>query len=46
LCHLGNAAFRAGKTLHFDGKTETVAERDAAGFLGREYRTGFELPAV
>jgi predicted dehydrogenase len=46
LCHLGNAAFRSGKTLHFDGKSETVAEREVVGFLGREYRKGFELPAV
>src|SRR5205085_11095450 len=46
LCHLGNVAYRTGKTLKFDAKTETTDSPEANKLLGREYRKGFELPAV
>lgn len=46
LCHLGNLAFRTGKTLTFDAKTETTDSPEANKLLGREYRKGFELPKV
>ena len=47
LCHLGNVAYRTGHTLHFDAATETIKDDPAANkLLGREYRKGFELPAV
>lgn len=47
LCHLGNIAHRVGRVLTFDPKTETIAGDPAAtALLGREYRTGFELPKV
>jgi predicted dehydrogenase len=46
LCHLGNIAYRTGKTLKFDGKTETTDDPGANKLLGREYRKGFELPTV
>ena len=46
LCHLGNIAYRTGKTLKFDAKTETTDDAEANKLLGREYRKGFELPAV
>ncbi|MBN9118779.1 MAG: Gfo/Idh/MocA family oxidoreductase [Planctomycetes bacterium] len=46
LCHLGNIAYRTGKTLRFDAKTETTDSPEANKLLGREYRKGFELPAV
>jgi predicted dehydrogenase len=46
LCHLGNLAYRTGKTLKFDATTETTDAPDANKLLGREYRKGFELPAV
>jgi predicted dehydrogenase len=46
LCHLGNLAYRTGKTLKFDAKTETTDDPAANKLLGREYRKGFELPAV
>ena len=46
LCHLGNLAYRTGKTLTFDAKTETTDDAGANKLLGREYRKGFELPAV
>ncbi len=46
LCHLGNLAYRTGKTLKFDAKTETTDSPEANKLLGREYRKGFELPAV
>ena len=46
LCHLGNLAYRTGKTLLFDAKTETTDSPEANKLLGREYRKGFELPAV
>ncbi|HSQ57447.1 MAG TPA: Gfo/Idh/MocA family oxidoreductase, partial [Gemmata sp.] len=46
LCHLGNIAYRTGKTLLFDAKSETTNDAAANKLLGREYRKGFELPAV
>ncbi len=46
LCHLGNLAYRTGKTLRFDSKTETTDDAAANKMLGREYRKGFELPTV
>jgi predicted dehydrogenase len=46
LCHLGNIAYRTGKTLRFDAATETTDDAAANQLLGREYRKGFELPTV
>jgi predicted dehydrogenase len=47
LCHLGNIAYRVGRTLRFDAATETIKDDPEANkLLGREYRKGFELPAV
>lgn len=47
LCHLGNIAFRTGRTIKFDAKTETiVGDAEANKLLGREYRNGFELPKI
>lgn len=46
LCHLGNIAYRTGKTLKFDAKSELTDDPGANKLLGREYRKGFELPAV
>jgi predicted dehydrogenase len=42
LCHLGNIALRLGRTLRFDGKTETIAgDKEANGLLRRTYRKPF-----
>jgi predicted dehydrogenase len=46
LCHLGNIAFRTGKVLRFDAKTEATDDPAANKLLARGYRKGFELPAV
>jgi predicted dehydrogenase len=48
LCHLGNAAWRAGRTLHFDPKTYTFGDdEDANRFLTRPaYREPWSLPTV
>jgi len=47
LCHLGNIAYRTGKRLEFDARTETFTNDKAANdLLGREYRKGYELPTV
>lgn len=47
LCHVGNIAYRTGRRLKFDGATETFpGDAEANKYLGREYRKGFELPAV
>ncbi len=47
LCHLGNIAYRVGRTLRFDGKTETIiGDEEASKLLGRTYRKGFALPTV
>jgi len=47
LPHLGNIAYRVGRQLAFDGKSETfVNDKDADKLLNREggYRKGFEVP--
>jgi predicted dehydrogenase len=45
LCHLGNVAFRLGRTLKFDPTTQTIpSDAEANRMLGRSYRKGFVLP--
>ncbi len=46
MCHAGNIAWRTGKKVRFDPKTETFDDAEANKFLGREYRKGYELPTV
>jgi len=48
LCHLGNAAWRAGRALQFDAKEYTfVGDEDAGQYLTRpEYRKPWVLPAI
>ena len=46
MCHAGHIAWRTGKKLRFDAKTETFDDRQANNYLGREHRSGYELPAV
>ena len=46
-CHLGNTAYRLGRVLHFDPKTETFGDdAEANKSLKREYRQGFEVPQL
>lgn len=45
LCHLGNIAYRTGRTLHFDAATETIKnDPEANKLLGRTYRAPFVMP--
>ncbi len=45
LCHLGNIAFRTGRAIRFDARTETcVGDAEANRLLGRSYRTPFAVP--
>lgn len=45
LAHLGNIAYRLGRRLKFDPKTETfVGDTEANTYLKRNYRKGFEVP--
>jgi predicted dehydrogenase len=46
LCHLGNIAWRTGRTLRFDARTEMVDSTEANKLLGRSYRKPFEVPAA
>ena len=46
MCHAGNIAWRTGKKLKVDPKSETFDDKEANKYLGREYRKGFELPRV
>ncbi|MBI1792271.1 MAG: Gfo/Idh/MocA family oxidoreductase [Acidobacteria bacterium] len=45
-CHLGNIVARTGRTLRFDGKTESIGDDSpASAYLGREYRKHWSTPA-
>ncbi len=45
LCHLGNAAWRAGRTLRYDPKAgEFTGDAEAKRFLTRTYRAPWQLP--
>ncbi len=45
-CHLGNIAYRLGRSLEFDPKTETFKDDDANKLVKREYRKDFEVPQL
>ena len=43
LCHLGNIAYRTGRTLHIDQRNgKIIDDRDAQKLWSREYRKGWE----
>ncbi len=44
--HLANIAYRLGRSLEFDPKTERFADKEANRYLSRDYRKGFEVPAL
>ena len=45
LPHLANISYRVGRSLEFDGKSETfVDDKKADRLLTRPYRKGFEVP--
>ncbi len=45
-CQIGNIAFRLGRSLEFEPKTEQFKDREANQFLKRDYRQGFEVPKL
>lgn len=44
--HIANAAFREGRSLEFDPKTERFKDAAVNRYLTREYRKGFEVPKL
>ena len=46
MCHAGNIAWRTGKKLRLDPKTQTFDDAEANKLVGREHRKGFELPDI
>jgi predicted dehydrogenase len=46
LCHLGNIAFRTGRAIRFDARTEScLHDPEANRLLGRSYRQPFVVPS-
>ena len=45
-CHLGNIAYRVGRSLEFDPKTEKFKDSSVNSYLTRNYRKGFEVPQI
>jgi predicted dehydrogenase len=45
-CQIGNIAYRLGRSLEFDPKTERFKDKEANKYLTREYRKGFEVPRL
>jgi predicted dehydrogenase len=45
-CHLGNIAYRLGRSLAFDPKAERFKDSEANHHLKRDYRKGFEVPRL
>jgi hypothetical protein len=43
-CHLGNLAYRMGRSLEFDPATERFKDASLNQYLKRDYRKGFEVP--
>jgi len=43
-CHLGNLAYRMGRSLEFDPATERFKDATLNQYLKRDYRKGFEVP--
>jgi predicted dehydrogenase len=52
VCHLGNISYKLGRKICWDAKTETITDQkgqpdsEANALLGREYRSGYELPKI
>ena len=47
LCHLGNIAYRLGRTVNFDPVEETFgSDEEANAMLSREYRKPFVVPEI
>ena len=46
-CHLANIAIRLGKKINWDSKAQMiVGDADAAKWMGREQRKGYEIDVV
>ena len=45
-CHLGNIAYRLGRSLDFDPTTERFHDEEANQYVTRQYRPGFEVPQL
>ena len=47
LCHIGNIAYRVGRSVKFDGATERfVGDEEANRLLSRVYRAPYSLPTI
>jgi predicted dehydrogenase len=45
-CHLGNIAYRVGRSLEFDANEMQFNDEEANQYITRQYRPGFEVPKL
>ena len=45
-CQLGNIAYRLGRSLDFDPRSERFQDGEANKYIKRDYRKGFEVPQL
>ena len=46
ICQMGNIAFRAGKKIYWDAKSNKFTDTDSNKYLAAQYHNGYQMPKV